>query len=210
MLYEVITLDRACHFFLCSGNWRVHISRNCSENRSTQCAALIRRNDLNRTVHHICTYLHDGWWFTGDTTRITSYNVCYTKLLRLIVYPALPFYPKGIAVIIAIHYPFKGTVVLAVLFVGGIAAFVTEYIGNASVGILTPHPGRGYNMGCRFKINFLLKAFFGKVGIEVFCCGVHNFAGARVDSTLLRITSYNVCYTKLLRLILSTPGKIMS
>ena len=85
--------------------------------------------------------------------RITSYNVCYTKLLRCLVRSTMGF----------------------------ICAFahhtITTSRSESSFFILLPYIIPGRTIACRFKQKYLYGKCYPKV----------------------RITSYNVCYTKLLR-----------
>ena len=101
--------------------------------------------------------------FTSDIGRITSYNVCYTKLLRLRVWVASQ--------------------------------------ENLSIGA----------MGTRAK----QRAIFEELSLD-FTYGVIDKCILRAlrgqDSLILttRITSYNVCYTKLLRFPITTPlGRLL-
>ena len=121
-------------------------------------------------------------------TRITSYNVCYTKLLRKM----RPPYPS----IAANHRPHQD-------FPAGLYRQSTHRAGrHALLCRYDRQSGRSVSHRCRWPAG---RAVWSappghSPSIPEVSCG-------QSSRTTPRITSYNVCYTKLLRIINTHTGK---
>ena len=114
--------------------------------------------EAKKMVEKICTAGWDGEWYVrayDDFGRITSYNVCYTKLLRLSS--------------------------------AGVMSCAKHFPGQRNVDI-----------DSHFELDVIpysVEAMMGREWIP--------FKAAIEAGVSIRITSYNVCYTKLLRMIAS-------
>ena len=122
--------------------------------------------------------------------RITSYNVCYTKLLRCVIYV--------IVIMGGLALQFTGVEKARAQF-QALSAFSGTGFTTKESETMVNHPRR------RKVIMYLM--ILGKAGLVSI---IATFASSlkKTNVTELRITSYNVCYTKLLRVVvahLSSP-----
>ena len=156
---------------------------------------------LNGTFHGVTRrYLQEyiGEYCYRFNRRITSYNVCYTKLLRHHSGPRVDFNIN----------PGSRQVLENVVAIGGLMDLIkagakvhqSGCMGCIGMG---QAPGTGQVSLRTFPRNFPGRS--GTKGDKVYLCSPETAAAAALkgvitDPRLLgRITSYNVCYTKLLR-----------
>ena len=139
-----------------------------------------------------------------EPPRITSYNVCYTKLLRVSVYgfTDVPFIEKGAEqcgieeepITLAVNTPKEN--ILFAINAGSVAelnmgAVVEIEVSEKGTTIIRPSGGSGSGGGGHIQVLCINDCHYFPQGIYE----SYNYE----TITLLRITSYNVCYTKLLR-----------
>ena len=139
---------------------------------------------------------------TQGITRITSYNVCYTKLLRYYAGPAKT--PKGMP-----SGSFGPTTA------GRMDSYVDLFQshGGSLVMIAKGNRSREVTDACRKHGGFYL----GSIGGPAALLAQENIRKVEVleypelgMEAIYRITSYNVCYTKLLRNTTTAPGASQS
>ena len=115
---------------------------------------------------------------SSATSRITSYNVCYTKLLRMMQFGLII---AGLAMLV-----FGSDLLVESASDIARSLNISELvIGLTIVAIGTSLPELAASIAASLK---------KEVDIAV-----GNVVGSNIFNLLSRITSYNVCYTKLLR-----------
>ena len=122
--------------------------------------------------------------------RITSYNVCYTKLLRDTYFQyAMPSFKAGITEMVT-HYPWTFA----------LAMFAVSVVINsqAATCIMMLPVGLGLGLSPALLIG-LMPASYGYFFIPNYPSDIATVNFDITGTTKIRITSYNVCYTKLLR-----------
>ena len=115
--------------------------------------------------------------------RITSYNVCYTKLLRIFGIPL----PVCSCSVIPIAQGLKKE--------GASKGAVQSFL------ISTPITGVDSILATFsfFGLVFTIFRIISSVIIAIIVGLIQNFVENKNSEEVIRITSYNVCYTKLLR-----------
>ena len=126
----------------------------------------------------------------ADMPRITSYNVCYTKLLRL--FPDVPA-----------EHPAMGAMILnlsANALGLGNAATPFGIRAMQELDRLNSRPGTATNAMVLFLAINTSSVTLLPTGVIALRASAGSMDPAAIlPTTLCRITSYNVCYTKLLR-----------
>ena len=132
--------------------------------------------------------------------RITSYNVCYTKLLRI----------DGLAEVFLkmVDFIMKGAPYFVLALMAGI---VSEMAGDNPQKIIELFKGLSWYF-LTVVLGLVLMAFVfypivmslfakKKISYKEFMKGISPAQMLAFSTSSSRITSYNVCYTKLLRLL---------